>query len=223
MLLDTSAWAHLILYGEEATKKVAKDGEEAVAAFNQQQKDIAEGKIPFPDPSPPKKKRKPGAPKKKREVTVAEKTAESGGDVESEVDVGTSDATMAEKMATSTAATSPAKRAVPYTSFHLKKKTPTSLHGWNRIKTECAKMLSSGTKGTSKVCVLLMKALVLSIIIMCLSHSTVAVVCLFPTGDIVVNKKRSCNNWQRDSPWEHTRSISYGPKDIPPINCLVWQ
>ncbi len=39
------AWAHLILYGEEATKKAEKEGEEAVAIWEQEQKDIAEGKI----------------------------------------------------------------------------------------------------------------------------------------------------------------------------------
>ena len=47
------AWAHLILYGEEATKKAQQEGEEAVAAYEQEKKDIAEGKIIAP---PPKKK-----------------------------------------------------------------------------------------------------------------------------------------------------------------------
>mmetsp|Transcript_13247 Transcript_13247/g.15409 ORF Transcript_13247/g.15409 Transcript_13247/m.15409 type:complete len:1475 (+) Transcript_13247:140-4564(+) len=49
------SWAHLILYGEEATKKAQKEGEEAVATYEQEQKDIAEGKIPTP--LPPKKKK----------------------------------------------------------------------------------------------------------------------------------------------------------------------
>lgn len=39
------AWAHLILYGEEATKKAEKEGEDAVAIWEQEQKDIAEGKL----------------------------------------------------------------------------------------------------------------------------------------------------------------------------------
>ena len=33
------AWAHLILYGEEATKKAQREGEEAVAVYQQQQID----------------------------------------------------------------------------------------------------------------------------------------------------------------------------------------
>jgi hypothetical protein len=45
-----AAWAHLILYGEEATEKAKKEGEEAVAAFEQEKKDIAAGKILAPTP-----------------------------------------------------------------------------------------------------------------------------------------------------------------------------
>jgi len=58
------AWAHLILYGEEATQKAQKEGEEAVAAWEQEKKDIAEGKIIAPPPKPEKRKRKP-TPKSK--------------------------------------------------------------------------------------------------------------------------------------------------------------
>jgi len=36
------------LYGEEATKKAQEEGEQAVAAYEQEQKDIAAGKIPAP-------------------------------------------------------------------------------------------------------------------------------------------------------------------------------
>ncbi len=57
--LVVKAWAHLILYGEEATKKAQEEGEQAVAAYEQEQKDIAEGKIPVPVPSKAKKKKKP--------------------------------------------------------------------------------------------------------------------------------------------------------------------
>lgn len=46
------AWAHLILYGEEATKEVQRLGEEATAVFERKQKDKAEEKVP--PPSPPK-------------------------------------------------------------------------------------------------------------------------------------------------------------------------
>ena len=45
------AWAHLILYGEEATKQAQKEGEEAAAAYEQEKKDIAAGKIPEPSPT----------------------------------------------------------------------------------------------------------------------------------------------------------------------------
>jgi hypothetical protein len=50
------AWAHLILYGEEATRQAQKEGEEAAAAYEQEKKDIAAGKIPEPPPKPEKKK-----------------------------------------------------------------------------------------------------------------------------------------------------------------------
>mmetsp|Transcript_8344 Transcript_8344/g.18907 ORF Transcript_8344/g.18907 Transcript_8344/m.18907 type:complete len:1392 (-) Transcript_8344:222-4397(-) len=53
------AWAHLILYGEEATKQAQKEGEEAAAAYEQEKKDIAAGKIPAPPPKPEKKKQQP--------------------------------------------------------------------------------------------------------------------------------------------------------------------
>ena len=55
------AWAHLILYGEEATKKAQREGEDAVTAYEQEKKDIAEGKIVAPTPT---KKKRP-APKSK--------------------------------------------------------------------------------------------------------------------------------------------------------------
>jgi hypothetical protein len=61
----SAAWAHLILYGEEATKQAQKEGEEAAAAYEQEKRDIAEGKIPAAPPQPEKKKRKPA--KKKTE------------------------------------------------------------------------------------------------------------------------------------------------------------
>jgi len=36
-------------------------------------------------------------------------------------------------------------------SVHSKKRAPVLLKDWNKLKLECAQMLSSGTKGTSKV------------------------------------------------------------------------
>jgi len=62
------AWAHLILYGEEATKQAQKEGEEAAAAYEQEKKDIAAGKIPPPSAKPQTKRKKPG-PKKRKKST----------------------------------------------------------------------------------------------------------------------------------------------------------
>jgi hypothetical protein len=56
------AWAHLILYGEEATRQAQKEGEEAAAAYEKEQKDIAEGKVPDSQ-SKHKKPKKPPVPK----------------------------------------------------------------------------------------------------------------------------------------------------------------
>jgi hypothetical protein len=63
-----AAWAHLILYGEEATKLAQKEGEEAAAAYEQEKRDIAEGKIPEPQQKLDKKKKAPARkPKAKTE------------------------------------------------------------------------------------------------------------------------------------------------------------
>jgi hypothetical protein len=47
------------LYGEEATRQAQKEGEEAAAAYEQEKRDIAAGKIPEPSPKPEKKKKAP--------------------------------------------------------------------------------------------------------------------------------------------------------------------
>lgn len=52
-----TAWAHLILYGEEATKAAQKEGEEAAAAFEKEKQDIANGKQPAPTGKVEKKKK----------------------------------------------------------------------------------------------------------------------------------------------------------------------
>ena len=62
-----AAWAHLILYGEEATRKAQKEGEEAAAAYEQEKKDIAEGKIVPAPPKPEKKEKKQKKPKPAKE------------------------------------------------------------------------------------------------------------------------------------------------------------
>lgn len=90
-----AAWAHLILYGEEATRVAQKEGEEAAAAYEQEKRDIAEGKIPEPLAKPEKKKKPPvkkkktdsdgnadtSSPKKRKtkEVSSVEKKPRGGG------------------------------------------------------------------------------------------------------------------------------------------------
>ena len=76
MFLLSLAWAHLILYGEEATRQAQKEGEEAAAAYEQEKRDIAEGKIPAVPPKPEKKKGR--APKKKS--AESKEGGEDGGD-----------------------------------------------------------------------------------------------------------------------------------------------
>mmetsp|Transcript_4493 Transcript_4493/g.12972 ORF Transcript_4493/g.12972 Transcript_4493/m.12972 type:complete len:1561 (-) Transcript_4493:211-4893(-) len=65
------AWAHLILYGEEATRQAQKEGEEAAAAYEQEKKDIAAGKIPAAPPKPEKKAKQ--AAKKKADAAASKK------------------------------------------------------------------------------------------------------------------------------------------------------
>jgi hypothetical protein len=80
------AWAHLILYGDEATKQAQKEGEEAAAAYEQEKKDIAEGRVPEARvpaalPKAEKKKGKPGRKKsegKKGENREGESNAKPG-------------------------------------------------------------------------------------------------------------------------------------------------
>jgi len=137
------AWAHLILYGEEATKEAQREGEEAAAAFAQQEKDIAEGKIPPPSPSkPPAKKKRRGAPKKKLKSNKGGKASLNEQKKESRADM-MSETTCSDISVTETNASS-----------QTKKKKPISLQEWGKLKTECAMMLSSGTKGTSKATIL---------------------------------------------------------------------
>lgn len=54
------------MYGEEATRQAQKEGEEAAAAYEQEQRDIAAGKIPAPPPKPEKKKKAPVKKKEKK-------------------------------------------------------------------------------------------------------------------------------------------------------------
>lgn len=111
------AWAHLILYGEEATKQAQREGEEAAAKFEQRKKDIAEGKSPDQKPT-----------RKKKAVSSRKQNAASEN-VEQK----------------------PETTNVSSVDVESKKQAPVTLKDWNKLKLECAQMLSSGTKGTSKV------------------------------------------------------------------------
>ena len=80
------------MYGEEATRQAQKEGEEAAAAYEQEKRDIAAGKIPEPPPKPEKKKvmkkkepnEKGTGEKKKKDATVVTAAAKNG-DVDGEV------------------------------------------------------------------------------------------------------------------------------------------
>lgn len=66
------SWAHLILYGEEATRQAQLEGEEAAAAYEQEKKDIAEGKVKEPEKKP-KKEKKPKEKKPDKEKNTDKK------------------------------------------------------------------------------------------------------------------------------------------------------
>jgi hypothetical protein len=75
--LSFAAWAHWILYGDEATRQAQQEGEEAAAAYEKEKRDIASGILPAVAPKSEKKKRKPA---KKKEDGKEE--AEEGDDDE---------------------------------------------------------------------------------------------------------------------------------------------
>jgi len=66
-----------LLYGKEATLQAQKEGEEAAAAYEQEQKDIAAGKIPAPSASKPEKKKTPTAKKKEKKPDSVKSTGEA--------------------------------------------------------------------------------------------------------------------------------------------------
>jgi hypothetical protein len=74
------AWAHLILYGEEATRQAQQEGEEAAAAYEQEKRDIASGKIPAPAAAPqPEKKQKKKKEKKDKNDKATPTTPKGRG------------------------------------------------------------------------------------------------------------------------------------------------
>jgi len=130
------AWAHLILYGEEATKKAALEGDKAAEEFAQQGQSGSES-----SPSPTKKKMKVAidkSPSASSAFTPASKTKE--GVKASPFGKGSS------LRATASGG--------DYIPIHTRKKRPATQKEWSKLKTECAMMLSSGTKGTSKALIL---------------------------------------------------------------------
>lgn len=177
----------MILYGEEATKKAQQEGEEAAAAWEQLQKDVAEGRLPPSALTSPKKvkrspagvKKNPGAPRGPRgsrsKPAAASTPSESKVDVK-KVDVKKVDVKQEEhvkseptkmpqvqvvKELASQKVIEPQPTGIiksglvekesTYTSMYSKKEIPKTVTQWNKLKTSCAMMLSSGTKGTSKV------------------------------------------------------------------------
>jgi hypothetical protein len=186
------AWAHLILYGEEATKKAQLEGEEAAAAFAQHEKDVAEGRIPPPSPKVVKKKKR-GAPKKVKVETATVETAtaetakaktaksetakaETAKAETAKIETKTTGENARKNNTTKSSDTAGSKKTVkgemtehfigtevkcsamtPETlPAHVpsKKPRPESVMEWTKLKTQCATMLSSGTKGTSKATIL---------------------------------------------------------------------
>lgn len=176
-----TAWAHLILYGEEATKQAQKEGEDAAAAYAQLQKDIADGKVdPSVLSSPKKKKRAPGAPKlgprkgprgprklaadhepsesdanekTKQEVKVKTDLPKKPAKVKEENGINETKPQKVEEPQTASSTIKPSvvEKNGTYTSLYSKKYAPKTFDEWNKLKTSCAMMLSTGTKGTSKV------------------------------------------------------------------------
>ena len=146
------SWAHLLLYGEEEWKKAAQEGEEAAAAFAQHEKDIAEGKVPTPSPNKrPKKKR--GAPKKSPPPSKTANAADSSA--ASSVNKGKlHEVSKVKKSTPPFGKGSSLLAGGTYQPIHTRKKRPGSQKEWSKLKTECAMMLSSGTKGTSKATIL---------------------------------------------------------------------
>lgn len=111
------AWAHLILYGEEATRAAQKEGEEAAAAYEQEKRDIASGKIPEPTPKPEKKKKpvtKKLKTKEEQKNNDATKTQVANGrkvgDVSKKVPVAALSPEKAKKQSTKKTSDAPKKR-----------------------------------------------------------------------------------------------------------------
>jgi len=129
------AWAHLILYGEEATKKAALEGDKAAEEFAQGQS----GSESSPSPT-----------KKKMKVAIDENpSASSAFNPASKTKEGVKASPFGK--GSSLRATASGGEYIP---IHTRKKRPATQKEWSKLKTECAMMLSSGTKGTSKALIL---------------------------------------------------------------------
>ena len=75
------AWAHLILYGEEATRKAQKEGEEAAAAYEQEKKDIAAGITPLIAKLEKRKEKQAAKKKKPKKKEAKESKKRKSGDM----------------------------------------------------------------------------------------------------------------------------------------------
>lgn len=136
------SWAHLLLYGEEATRKAQLEGEEAAAAFAQHERDVAEGKIPPPTPAIPKKKKREVRPKV-------------------QIDIAKSDTMKVESLSTGqqnvnsqTEMTPGGERNSIVSVFNTRTSSESGVIDLSKMKSQIATMLSSGTKGTSKASIL---------------------------------------------------------------------
>jgi hypothetical protein len=136
------------LYGEEATRKAQLEGEEAAAAFAQHERDVAEGKIPPPTPTMPKKKKREVRPKVQVD-TVKSDTMK----VES-LSTGQQNVNSQTLTGMKTEITPGGERNSIVSVFNTRTSSESGVIDLSKMKSQIATMLSSGTKGTSKASIL---------------------------------------------------------------------
>jgi outer membrane biosynthesis protein TonB len=107
------AWAHLILYGEEATRQAQQEGEEAAAAYEQEKRDIASGKIPEPAAAPQPEKKKKKKEKKEKATPTTPKSREKGAAPDGVQSSGKATETKKRKTAGKTARAAPSAEKKP--------------------------------------------------------------------------------------------------------------
>ena len=142
------SWAHLLLYGEEATRKAQLEGEEAAAAFAQHERDVAEGKIPPPTPAIPKKKKREVRPKVQIDIAKSDTMK-----VES-LSTGQQNVNSQTSTDMKTELTPGGERNSIVSVFNTRTSSESGVIDLSKMKSQIATMLSSGTKGTSKASIL---------------------------------------------------------------------